>query len=142
MYSENNRRCATGRADGEFLRRMTGGEPSCPLPASMPRCALGSDSKRGTPMRDARVRVNCNGSPVTITREQGDSRCERGTSCAPCSPDSFAPSLAMVYSPRQCWKNVLSPEEGLCKGTIFSELVLPLEAGNKHAKEVTIRRPM
>lgn len=139
MYSENNRRNASRRADGEFLRRMTGGELSCPRRAFASPCGAVSDEGSNPPVRDARVRVSCDGS--TVARgEQANHRCACGNT--PCKPDSFAPSLAMVYSPRQCWRGVLSPAEGLSMGTIFSELVLPFEAGNKHTKEVTIRRPM
>lgn len=129
MYSENNRRYAARRADEEFLRRMTGGEFSA---NGLPVINLNapSDAPRSTPTRDARVRVSCNGSTNGATPESA------------CKPDAFAPSLAMVYSPRQCWRGLLTPAEGLSKGTIFSELVLPFEAGENHAKEVTIRRPM
>lgn len=35
--------------------------------------------------------------------------------------------LAMAYVPMQQWKNVYSPQEGLSRGTIFSELDLPFE---------------
>jgi len=141
MYSENNRRSATRRADGEILRRMTGGELSCPHLSSTTPCGEAPNGGRTAPMRDARVRVACDGSKVT--RGRADNRCECGTATpTPCTPDSFAPSLAMVYSPHQCWRGVLSPADGLSKGTIFSELVLPFEAGHNHTKEVTIRRPM
>ncbi|MBQ9760993.1 MAG: spore coat associated protein CotJA [Clostridia bacterium] len=39
------------------------------------------------------------------------------------------PSLAMVYSPIQGWQNLLSPAEGLAEGSIFTELIKPLEVG-------------
>lgn len=39
-----------------------------------------------------------------------------------------APSLAMVYSPKQGWKGIYAPAEGLASGSIFEELILPLEA--------------
>ena len=35
--------------------------------------------------------------------------------------------LAMVYVPRQSWRNLYSPEAGLERGTIFEELDKPLE---------------
>lgn len=34
--------------------------------------------------------------------------------------------LAMVYSPYQCWRMLLSPENALAKGTLFEELYKPL----------------
>lgn len=33
--------------------------------------------------------------------------------------------LAMAYVPRQKWRNAYSPEEALCRGTLFAELDLP-----------------
>ena len=33
--------------------------------------------------------------------------------------------LAMVYAPRQKWRNAYSPEEALSRGTLFAELDLP-----------------
>jgi len=44
---------------------------------------------------------------------------------APCS----APSLAMVYSPKQEFTDLFEPEEGLWRGTIFMQLDKPLNAG-------------
>ena len=37
------------------------------------------------------------------------------------------PSLAMVYSPEQYWRNIYEPSEALDRGTLFSELYVPLE---------------
>ena len=37
------------------------------------------------------------------------------------------PSLAMVYSPKQTWRNIYEPDEALNKGTLFSDLYFPLE---------------
>jgi hypothetical protein len=49
----------------------------------------------------------------------------------------------MVYCPRQCWRKLFDPEDGLKHGTIFAELVLPFEgAPNKCGKESCARRPM
>ena len=36
------------------------------------------------------------------------------------------PSLAMVYSPEQPFTDLYEPEKGLTRGTIFSQLDLPL----------------
>ncbi len=33
--------------------------------------------------------------------------------------------LAMAYVPRQKWRNAYSPEEALCRGTMFAELDMP-----------------
>lgn len=40
-----------------------------------------------------------------------------------------APSLAMVYSPRQGFRGLYSPVEALSRGTLFEELDKPLLAG-------------
>lgn len=133
MYSENNRRYAARRADEDFLRRMMGGELSGnALPTMTP-----SPSGTVRPVRDARNPISCDGSARKST-------CPGvGSDGSKCESDSFAPSLAMVYSPRQCWRGILEPTVGLSAGTIFSELALPLEAVPNHAqKEVRIRRPM
>ena len=37
------------------------------------------------------------------------------------------PSLAMVYSPKQVWKDIYEPDVALCHGTLFSDLYFPLE---------------
>lgn len=37
------------------------------------------------------------------------------------------PSLAMVYSPEQYWRNIYEPCEALDRGTLFSELYFPLD---------------
>ena len=39
-------------------------------------------------------------------------------------------SLAMVYSPYQSWRELYTLDVALAKGTLFSELDLPLEAIN------------
>ena len=38
--------------------------------------------------------------------------------------------LSMVYSPYQEWRQTYSPDIALCRGTLFAELDLPLEAVN------------
>ena len=38
-------------------------------------------------------------------------------------------SLAMVYSPKQYWRKLYSPEDALGRGTLFTELDMPLEIG-------------
>ena len=37
--------------------------------------------------------------------------------------------LAMVYSPYQSWRMLLSPEDALANGTLFEELYKPLREG-------------
>ena len=123
MYSENNRRSARLRADDEFLRRMTGGDligngcPTVPM----------NEAPSPTPMCDIRPRLSCNGNNNSVSHD--------------CPNTVGAPSLAMVYSPKQCWRSILSPKEGLTAGTIFTELVLPLEVNLKNrTKEACPRR--
>ncbi len=55
-----------------------------------------------------------------------------GFAPTPCGSDHMSKehclagrSLAMVYSPCQVFDGLYSPEEGLCAGTIFSELNKP-----------------
>ena len=55
-----------------------------------------------------------------------------------CPKQIHAPALAMAYAPRQCWQNLLEPEDGLREGTIFAELILPLEAASRK-KETEVR---
>lgn len=118
MYSENNRRAATGRANDEFLRRMIGGELVGGVPVmnidEAPRPALPDYTQNKTA---------CDGRP-------------RGEASAPgctnnCPTHLHAPALSMVYAPMQCWNSVLDPATGLKHGTIFTELILPLEAIQK-----------
>lgn len=60
----------------------------------------------------------------------------QAASATPCNPDNNsgcdfeglgggAPSLAMVYCPRQYWRGILSPDEALKRGTLFAELHKP-----------------
>lgn len=118
MYSENNRRVATGRTNDEFLRRMIGGELAYGVPVmnvdASPRPTLPDYSGN---------RTACDGQP----RGEGSvPMCDND-----CSAHLHAPSLAMVYAPRQCWNGVLDPASGLKHGTIFTELILPLEVLGK-----------
>ena len=39
--------------------------------------------------------------------------------------------LAMVYSPKQKWQNIYSPEEAMEHGTLFADLYFPWLAGEK-----------
>lgn len=141
MYSENNRRSTSRRADDDFLRRMMGGElvkDGFPVPtfseSVKPQSPAGTQERNvptAPPQMPNNNRIRCDGTP----RQSSDIN---GTSACPTS--LHAPALAMVYSPKQCWRNLLDPATGLSHGTIFSELVLPLEVvPNKGHKEVKNR---
>lgn len=43
--------------------------------------------------------------------------------------------LAIAYVAWQEWKNVLCAEEGLCHGTIFSDLIMPFYGCNKSCQK-------
>ena len=152
MYFENNRRAAENRADADFLRRMLGGElngngcgceRSCDRECSCNRTP--AESRRGT------AGMCCEWTPQTRqpqARQELPTMPENGCGCqkpcnTSCPTEIDAPALAMVYSPRQCWRKLLDPAEGLKQGTIFAELVLPFEAvPHKGGKEGCARRPM
>jgi len=111
MYSEPQRRPATNRANDEFLRRMLGGELTEGVISVL---NLQGGEAHGP---------SCDG-----TTEQDANACGIGE-CPTCI---HAPSLAMVYCPTQCWRNVLQPEAALACGSLFAELVMPLEAASKN----------
>lgn len=139
MYSENNRRSASRRADDDFLRRMLGGELTGDGFPVMNADVDDSHSNTNTtqphnavPQLQNNNRIRCDGS----MRQDAESN---GT----CPTTLHAPSLAMVYSPKQCWKNLFDPATGLSHGTIFQELALPLEVVPYNgSKEVKNRRPL
>lgn len=130
MYMENNRRAAESRADADFLRRMLGGE----LNGNSCGRSCGRDR---TPMQARQEDRGdcCEWTPQA--RQEAPMRPENGCGChkpcdTSCPTEIAAPALAMVYCPRQCWRKVFEPEEGLKHGTIFAELVLPFEATPKN----------
>ena len=146
MYSENNRRVSVHRANDDFLRRMLGGElvggevsvmndvtetlPSVPTPPS--RMNVRNGGARLSDEGSMNDRPSCDGSV------DGEGEVDGG-----CPTYLHAPSLAMVYAPRQCWRNLLDPEAALENGTQFAELVLPFEGGhhgNCRETEVNGRR--
>ena len=133
MYSENNRRSAARRADEAFLRRMLGGEltgDGFPVVNSNPAEAQPAPT-RTAPQLGGSNRVLCDGNAAAPSGKND---------CPTVLP---APSIAMVYSPMQCWRNLFDPTVGLAHGTIFKELVLPLGSFPENAhKEVNPRRPM
>lgn len=157
MYIENNRRAAESRADADFLRRMLGGElngngyersgnRSCDRSGNR-----SCDHSYNRPLEEGRRATGqcCEWTPqarqeeIPVRPENGCG-CGCQTSCnTSCPTEVSAPSLAMVYSPRQCWRKLFEPEEGLKHGTIFAELVLPFEAvSHKSGKEGCARRLM
>ena len=154
MYFENNRRAAENRADADFLRRMLGGE----LNGNACGCDRSRDRSYERPYDRER---SCNRTPVEVRRGTGECcewtpqarletpvRPEGGCGCqrpcdTSCPTEIAAPALAMVYCPRQCWRKLFDPEEGLKHGTIFAELVLPFEAvPHKGGREGCACRPM
>lgn len=149
MYSENNRRVSGMRANDEFLRRMLGGDltggetPVMNMEFENRREMLESN---GEDRQEARTRENsklrfsdegngsigdgrpsCDGSVDNAVSGCKPSDCAKGE----CPTYLHAPSLAMVYSPRQCWRNLLDPQSALDHGTLFAELVLPFERASK-----------
>lgn len=131
MYIESNRRAAESRADADFLRRMLGGE------------------LKGAPNTRTHNDTNANGccewrpqarqeAPV---RPEGGCGCQRPCDTS-CPTQIAAPSLAMVYSPRQCWHKLLDPEAALAHGSLFAELILPFEGKQIGGKEGCPHRHM
>jgi hypothetical protein len=130
MHSENSKNASQRRANDEFLRRMLGGElgntgerchPSCPLPST---CRT-SDTPQGR----------------LAHREPPSPPCNEGDRTHTCPREIYAPALAMVYSPLQCWEGLLPPEKALHAGSQFTALILPLESGAKSREsEVCNRR--
>ena len=64
-------------------------------------------------------------SPETLVPEDGTGEAATGAGCA-CGEGTARESLAMVYSPRQYWRDAYSPAEALSRGTLFAELDKPL----------------
>jgi len=60
--------------------------------------------------------------------ENGWSGASRGNGCARNNVTRCEDGLqlAMVYSPYQTWRMLLSPDDALAKGTLFEELYKPL----------------
>ena len=127
MYSDDNRRASVRRANDEILRRMLGGELSVgEVPAMTTERPTLPEYPQGN-------RVRCDGS-----EESGkENACGKGE-CPTCIG---APSLAMVYAPKQCWRNLLDPQSALQAGSLFAELILPLEVrGRREETEVRGRK--
>lgn len=146
MYSDQNRRASVGRANDEFLRRMLGGEltggvmpvMNMKTPAVPRQMGQGNDhfeNRRGTDEVNhsrQRERLSSEGTDSGICSPScdGDYNCGSGNgNYGDCPTQIHAPSLAMVYAPRQCWRNLLDPQSALESGSLFAELILPLEVG-------------
>lgn len=136
MYSEQDRRAPMRRSNDEFLRRMIGGELTG---GEMPVMNM---ERPSLPDYSSNRKVDCEGNIVggesscTENQNHGNEACTDE-----CPTHVHAPVLAMVYSPRQCWRNVLDPQSGLENGSMFAELILPFEGcGKKAGTEVKTRR--
>ena len=154
MYFENNHRAAENRADADFLRRMLGGELNgnrCNRSDNRPcersgnrSCDRLYDRTPAEPRRGTTMGECCEWTPSTprvqARQEMPPVRPDGGCGCqkpcdTSCPTEVPAPSLAMVYSPRQCWRSLLEPEVGLKHGSIFAELILPFEGSQIGGKE-------
>ena len=124
MYIESNRRAAESRADADFLRRMIGGELNC-----APNNRMRNDANTGRCCEwRPQMRQEAPVGP------EGGCGCQRPCDMS-CPTQIAAPSLAMVYCPRQCWHKLLDPENALAHGSLFAELILPFEGRQIGGKE-------
>ncbi len=118
MYSDHDKRPSAYRANDEFLRRMLGGElTGGTLPVM--NTDLPGLSEESLPRQEGNGPL-CDGSMG-----------HGGMAGGNCQKEPWAPSLAMVYAPRQCWRNLLDPQSALSEGSLFAELILPLEVGKR-----------
>ena len=106
MYSESDRRAPARRANDEFLRRMLGGE--------LTGGAVPTMNQPVPELPTYPQRPPCDGGEES-----------RPMPAPPCAMTPGMPSLAMVYSPVQCWREVLEPADALRAGSQFTELLLP-----------------
>lgn len=106
---DRNQPAAMRRSGDEFLRRMTTGE--------MPGRSLPTMNRPSpAPMPPA---GNC---PGTCPDQGGGRNCIGQLTGNPAMP-----SLAMVYSPKQEWRCLMSPQTALDEGSLFGELIKPFE---------------
>lgn len=158
MYSENQKRASASRANDAFLRRMVGGSLKR---GELPVMNIENNFENGVELNQNFASQTSNPpisfrngsdigrlglsqdngvSDIKLRKSEGVSngkpKCD-GSIENPyggeCPTHVHAPSLAMVYAPRQCWKNLLDPASALDNGSLFAELILPLEVGTAKA---------
>ena len=70
--------------------------------------------------------------PGTGEPWQNGSLGDAGSGNLGCAAECSDKQLAMVYSPKQCWRMIFSPADAMRHGTMFEELYKPLEGyGNE-----------
>lgn len=119
MYFENEKHRSRQRSNDEFFRRLNADDLHLGIAGS----DIPTFSRTDIPQRDVSPRTSCNG--TSNEPAPGNSSCKM-------------PSLAMVYAPVQAWQELLSPLDGLHQGSIFKELIKPLEVspfGSDHHTE-------
>ena len=104
MYFSPNRKASLQRANDEYLRR--------------------SATAGGTPRDDSVPTVSRPPEPVP---PPAPSPAPDNDQSAPCPASVCAPSLAMVYCPKQAFDDLYDVETALARGTLFGSLDLPFE---------------
>ena len=128
MYNEKN------RTPSPFSRMQmqNGGQVPCPR-AQMRDIPMGDRLDAMQPRRrcDGTLRdLGAEERPLgNMPRNSMDSPCPSDCAQGRCGGWGIENHpLAMVYSPCQAWRDAYSPDVALSRGTLFSELDLPLEA--------------
>ena len=98
-------------------------------PAASPRCScsnrnLMEPQSASCPCKNSVDEQSA--SPCSFRREA-----EPGSTCGSVSSKR---SLAMVYAPNQCFTDLYDPRQGLCNGTVFSELNKPFLAYGRKSR--------
>ena len=120
MYNETNETLGYNEHGADFLSQ---GNPSCLKSSAYPFTPPNTKGDlRATPRLapDVMPRRRCNGTTANPGPEHS-SKYGWGLEDYP---------LASVYSPYQMWREIYTPDVALGRGTLFSELDLPLEAIN------------
>lgn len=121
MYNEMNETLGTNEQNVESAPHGSSLSPgSSVFPYAHPMNTKGD--LRTTPRLDTETmpQRRCDGS-LRNMQSNGKGRAGWGLDDYP---------LAMVYSPYQEWRQTYTPDIALCRGTLFGELDLPLEAIN------------
>ena len=95
MYFSPNKKASERRTNDEYLRRSSFGA----------RASSESLPTQSDPPTDAQGEANA--------------------TCLTCQNEEKMPSLAMVYAPKQIFKDLYEPNEALERGTLFRALDLP-----------------